>query len=55
MSDGYSFLRRVLNYRATAREHKEADARMGRKWLCQCGACRQTRRELHIKGNARRP
>lgn len=28
---------------AKGREHAAADARCGRKWVCQCGACRRAR------------
>lgn len=31
---------------ATAAEHQAADARCGREWLCQCGACKRTREVL---------
>ena len=31
--------------RETARQHREADARCGREWVCACAACTLTRAE----------
>lgn len=42
------------DYQRTAAEHRQADKRMGRAWVCQCAACRQTRRDRSERRTLRR-
>ena len=44
------FLASMPSAAETAKEHAAADKRCGRKWVCQCAACRQTREEIRNIG-----